>query len=367
VQVIQYAGRAIQMAREEAQANDLEAQFCERLRNAKSNLPEHGDGEKIYKKWVAPAVVTIDKVAGHYAVSSLFENYGDKTKIYCYGVERLAYAVETEGRIRLATGHVHVTSDITREQADLSFGVLHLGDHNITGGVREFQDENTFQELRESLNAAFARADMTEVIRILDEKFNKSRFSLSSLFRDEQRRIVDLVLKDTVNSVSASFRGVYENQAALMRFLSGLGVPVPPALLSAATIALNSQLQQSLKRPEIDSSTVQALVREAAASNIALDETTLEYTMRKRLEEQAAILAQKPDDLDALKRLHAMLDIAAALPRPAVLWEVQNLCFAPLSHAANGNGNGSAKDDPARQEWYKEAAAVREQLHIHGA
>jgi hypothetical protein len=367
VQVIHYAGRAIQLARELTRREDLEPQFCERLRKAKSNLPEHGDGEQIYKKWVVPAVITMEKVVGHYAVSSLFENYGDKTNIYCYGVDRLAHGVETEGRVRLAVGRVHVQSDITREKTIQSFGVLHLGDHNITGGVRESQDENAFHELQDKLNAAFARADMTEVIRILDEQFNKSRFSLSSLFRDEQRRIVNIILKDTLHSVGASFKGVYENQATLMRFLTGLGVPVPPALSSAATIALNSQLQQALERPDIDGAAVQTLVREASASHIALDDTTLEYTMRKRLEEQAGILAKNPGDLDALKRLHAMLDIAAALPRPALLWEVQNLCFAPLSHAANGNGNGAHNDDPAVQEFYREATAVREQLHIHGA
>jgi alpha-amylase/alpha-mannosidase (GH57 family) len=381
VQVIHYAGRAIQLARE-VMNEDFEPQFCERLRNAKSNLSEPGDGEQIYKKWVAPAVVTMDKVVGHYAVSSLFETYGDKTKIFCYDVDRIENSLESEGKVRLAVGRVHVQSDITKEETILSYGVLHLGDHNITGGVRESQDENVFHELRDNLSAAFARADMTEVIRILDEQFDKTHFSLSSLFRDEQRRIVNLILKDTVNSVGASFKGVYENQAALMRFLSGLGVPVPPALSSAATIALNSQLQQALERPEIDASAVQSLVKEAAANRIALDDTTLEFTMRKRLEQQAAELAKKPDDLAELKRLHSMLDIAATLPRPALLWEVQNLCFAPLSRAANGNGhangngngngngnaNGSvATDDPEKQEYYREATVVREQLHIHGA
>ena len=118
---------------------------------------------------------------------------------------------------------------------------------------------------------------MAEVIRILDEQFSKSTFSLSSLFRDEQRRIIGLILKDTLSSVGASFKGVYENQAALMRFLSGLGVPVPPALLSAASIALNSQLQQAIERPEIDGTAVQSLVREAAANRVSLDDTTLEY------------------------------------------------------------------------------------------
>ena len=368
VQVIQYAGRAIQLAREVMQGDDIEAHFCEQLRDAKSNLPEHGDGEQIYKKWVVPAEVTMDKVVGHYAVSSLFENYGDHTKIYCYGVDGLEHNIETEGRVRLGIGRVHVRSDITRDETTLSFGVLHLGDHHITGGVRESQDENVFHRLRENLGSAFARADMTEVIRILDEEFSKSRFSLSSLFRDEQRRIVSLILKDTMNSIGASFRNVYENQATLMRFLTGLGVPVPPALSSAATIALNSELQHALERPEIDYASVQALVREAAASHIALDDTTIEYAMRKRLEEQAALLAQKPHDLSTLKRLHAMLDIAAALPRPVTLWEVQNLCFAPLSRV-NGhpNGNGALPlSDSDKQEWYREATAVREQLRISG-
>ena len=367
VQVIHYAGRAIHLAQETMQADGIEEEFCGRLRNAKSNLPEHGDGEQIYKKWVVPAVITMNKVAGHYAVSSLFESYGDKTKIYCYDVDRLDYNVETEGRVRLSTGRVHVRSGITRDETTLSFAVLHLGDHNITGGVRESQDENVFHELREKLASAFARADMTEVIRILDEQFDKSRFSLSSLFRDEQRRIVGLILKDTLNSVGASFRGVYENQAALMRFLTGLGVPVPGALKSAAAIALNTQLQQALSKPEIDGAVVQGLVREATANQIELDQTTLEFTMRKRLEEQAKVLAEKPDDLDTLKQLHSMLNVAAVLPRPVVLWEVQNLCFAPLSGGTNGNGNGAhAEAGATQEEWQREAAAVREQLHIHG-
>ncbi|HKV46582.1 MAG TPA: DUF3536 domain-containing protein [Candidatus Acidoferrales bacterium] len=368
VQVIQYAGRVIQLAREVMQGDDLEAQFCEKLRNAKSNLPEHHDGEQIYKKWVVPAEVTMDKVVGHYAVSSLFESYPDRTKIYCYGVNRIEHNVETEGRVRLGVGRVRVQSDITRDETTLSFGALHLGDHHITGGVRESQDEKIFRQLCENLSSAFARADMTEVIRILDEEFSKSRFSLSSLFRDEQRRIVSLILKDTMNSIGTSFRSVYENQATLMRFLTGLGVPVPPALSSVATIALNAELQHALERPEIDYAAVQALVREAAASHIALDDTTIEYAMRKRLEEQASLLAQKPDDLGTLKRLHSMLDIAEALPRPVILWEVQNLCFAPLSRAiGHPNGNGASPlSDSDKQDWYREAAAVREQLRISG-
>jgi alpha-amylase/alpha-mannosidase (GH57 family) len=368
VQVLQYAGRAVQLAREVGGEPNVEQQFLERLRNAKSNLSEHGSGEEIYKKWVAPAAVTMDKVAGHYAVSSLFENYGEKTKIYCYSVDRQEYGVETEGRVRLAVGRAHVRSAVTTEDAAFSFAVLHLGDHNLTGGVREFREENEFQELRERLSVAFAQADTAEVIRILDEQFPRTTFALRSLFRDEQRHILDLILKDTLNSVSVSFGNVYEHQAALIRFLNSLSVPVPPALLAASTVAVNSQLQQALGRPDIDAAAVKSLLREAAVNHVALDTTTLEYSMRRRLEEQSELFARNPKDLEALKRLRALLDVARALPLQVHLWRVQNLSFAHLKNGASGvNGSGDPSEKASIvEEWGRELSAVREQLHIRG-
>jgi alpha-amylase/alpha-mannosidase (GH57 family) len=367
VQVLHYAGRVIHLAREAAGA-DVEKEFTERLRNAKSNLPEHGDGEHIYKKWVVPAIVTMDKVAGHYAVSSLFETYGDETGIYCYQVKREDYSVESDGRVRLAVGRAHVRSDITTDEATLSFGVLHLGDHNITGGVQEYHEDKLYLELRDKLRAAFDHADTAEVIRILDQQFNESTFSLRSLFKDEQRRIVGLILEDTLNSVSGSVRAVYENQAALMRFLNGLGVPVPPALVSVATIALNSELRQVVESQEMDVEMIKGLLREAEMNHINVDTTTLEFAMRKRLEEQASNFAKNPGDLSEMKRLDVLLDVAAALPTPVILWEVQNLCYAPLTRPEpNGAKPGEHKEpDPAQQEWKSEASALRERLHIQG-
>jgi len=73
VQVILYAGRVVELAKEFVDWN-IEQQFLDRLRLAKSNLPEHGDGAQIYEKWVKPAFININRVAGHYEITSLFEN-----------------------------------------------------------------------------------------------------------------------------------------------------------------------------------------------------------------------------------------------------------------------------------------------------
>jgi alpha-amylase/alpha-mannosidase (GH57 family) len=361
VQVIHYAGRALQLA-EECSGESIEPEFLEQLAKAKSNLPEHGDAAKIYEKWVKPAVVDIDRVAGHYAISSLFESYPDKTHIYCYEVERVRYLVEAEGKIRLATGCAQFRSTITQETAALDFSVLHLGDHNVTAGTRSADCSS--DEDQKKLVDAFAQADTAEVIRLLDQVYGKNIFSLRLLFRDEQRKITNLILNESLNSAAALYRTVFESQAPLIRFLNGLDIPVPNALRSAAEIAINSQLQQHLERPELDTDGIQGLLREAAASRISLDSTTLEYKVRKRIEKESAGFAANPADLTAVDRIIKLLDLIPSLPFPVTLWEAQNVCYRPLITAFEQNGWHSPAPDPVALRRHEDLNRLASHLHI---
>ncbi len=361
VQVIHYAARALQLA-EECSEESLEPEFLQHLAMAKSNLPEYGDGAKIYEKRVKPAVVDIERVGGHYAISSLFESYPEKTRIYCYEVERVRYSVEAEGKIRLASGCARLRSAITEESATLDFSVLHLGDHNVTAGIRSV--DNSSDEDQQKLVAAFAQADTAEVIRLLDQVYGKSTFSLRQLFRDEQRKIANLILNESLSSVAAVYRTVFEGQAPLIRFLNGLDIPVPHALKSAAEIALNSQLEQYLDRPDLDPDSIHGLLREVAASKIALDSTTLEYKARKRLEREAADFAANPADPAVAERIIKLLDLIPALPFPVELWEAQNVCYRPLLTAFQQNGWHSPAADPVARRRHDDLNRLASQLHI---
>ena len=103
VQVIQYAGRALQLAGQ-LFAEDLATPFLDLLAQARSNLPEQGDGRSIYERYVQPAMVDLEKVGAHYAVSSLFEEYGQNTRIYCYDVERNGIPHLAPGKIAGGAG-----------------------------------------------------------------------------------------------------------------------------------------------------------------------------------------------------------------------------------------------------------------------
>src|SRR4051812_24024308 len=118
VQVIQYAGRAVQLA-EELFGLPVEPGFTERLAFAHSNLPEHGNGADIYRSFVKPTMVDVPKFAAHYAISSLFEAYPDDTALYCYSIQRQDYQVLEAGKLRLALGRAIFTSDVTQESERL--------------------------------------------------------------------------------------------------------------------------------------------------------------------------------------------------------------------------------------------------------
>jgi hypothetical protein len=264
--------------------------------------------------------------------------------------------------MRVATGSAQFRSAITNESARLGFAVLHLGDHNVTAGVQPF--ENHSEEEEKKLVNAFAQADTAEGIRLLDHIYGKNVFSLRTLFRDEQRKIASLILNDSLNSAAAVYRTVFESQAPLIRFLNGLDIPIPNALKSAAEIALNSQLQQLLDRPELDYDGIRSLLRESAATKITLDGTTLEYKVRRRVEKEAAEFAVNPSDPVAVGRMLKLLDLLPSLPFPVVLWEVQNIVYRPLLNAYQQNGWHTPGHDPAAEQRHHEFNRLAEQLRI---
>ncbi|MFW6195036.1 MAG: DUF3536 domain-containing protein, partial [Chloroflexota bacterium] len=137
VQVIQYAGRVVQLSNE-LFTDGIEEQFLTRLEKAKSNVPEHRDGRNIYEKWVRPAAVGLFDVGAHFAISSLFEESGARPSRMAYDVSLERYSTEEVGRTKLSVGRAKVASRVTREVMDLTFGALHMGDQNIAAGVREW-------------------------------------------------------------------------------------------------------------------------------------------------------------------------------------------------------------------------------------
>jgi alpha-amylase/alpha-mannosidase (GH57 family) len=350
-QVIQYAGRTLQLY-EEIFGDSLERMFLDRLELAKSNIPEHQDGRMIYEKFVRPATVDRLKVAAHYALSSLFETYAERAKVYCYDVRLGDFQVHEAGRTKLAVGRAQVTSEITQESDMYSFGALHLGDHLMNAGVRLYPGQDGYNLLKHELLDPFARADFHEVLRILDRHFGESTYSLRSIFHDEQRKILDVVMKSVLDETEALYRQVYEKHSGIMRFLSDLHVPLPRAFSMTAEFALNSSLRAVLSTPDhLDFARIKVLLEEAVEAKIPLDETTLGFALRKTIKRLSERLIENSRDLELLKRLEAATGLARRLPFEVNVWRAQNNFYHMLQRVYPEWAARAAGGDELAREW----------------
>ncbi|WP_239462061.1 DUF3536 domain-containing protein [Occallatibacter savannae] len=355
VQVIAYAARALQLARElfGEQAADLEPQFLATLAEAKSNVACAGDGARIYKEKVLPLQLGLEQVAAHYAISSIFSSFAEETELFCYRVRRISYEVFTSGRGRLALGRAHISSVITGKAQSFSFAVLHFGDQNITAAVKPYVDEDAaqFEAFVQQASEQVVRADFPDVIRLIDRYYGHVDYSLTSLFSDEQRRIVQLILNSTLWDIESSLTNIYEDHASLLHFLSQAGLPKPPALTLAAEFAINAGLRRALEGEPVDQAMLRSFLQLAKSDKVKLDTTTLSYIADQRMKRAMVELQMSAGSLEMLDRALALARTITELPFELNLWQAQNIWYEILRTSSYALTSQAAEDRP---QWDKE-------------
>lgn len=346
VQVLNYAARVIQLA-EKTSGRALEDTFREKLNDAISNIAERGTARQIYDREVLPTRLDLSRVAAHYAVSSLFDNFDDDATIYCYRVQRRDFDIFRSGRARMAVASIIVTSLITRERAAFDFAVLHLGETELTGGVRPSMDPSQYDAAKKQLVETFGPGGVPGVIRLLDQYFGDIPLSIRSLFRDEQRRIFNVLCNATLEEAESAFRQLHERYDPLMRFHTRLGIPVPKVLHTAAEFDVNLQLRRLLDHDDLPLADIEARLREARDEHVSLDENTL-LQLERAIARASDSFKEHPEDIERLENFETMvalvrgMDLRVSLRKPQNEYYEMKASIRPVIAASNGNGTDAA-------------------------
>jgi len=355
VQVIAYAARVLQLSQQlfGQQAAPLEPAFLTRLAEAHSNVPEAGDGALIYKKSVETMELHLEQVAAHYAISSVFSSFADETELFCYRISRISNEIYTSGRGRLSLGRAHVASAITGNAQSFSFAVLHFGDQNITAAVKPYDESGAadFEAFTAEAARHVQRADFPEVIRLIDRFYGHADYSLTSLFRDEQRRIIRLILNSTLSDIESSLTTIYQDHASLLHYLSQASLPKPPALALAAGFAINAGLRRTLEGEPIDVAQMRSFLSLAKADQVQLETATLSYNADQRMKRAMVELQMSSGSLEKLDRALALARALTELPFDLNLWQAQNIWYEILRTSSYALTALPADD---RRRWEKD-------------
>ena len=330
VQCLQYAARVTELIAEVTGESKeaVEEPLVQRLAAARSNLPEEGDGRRVWERRVRPARVDPEKVAAHVAVQTLVEpDVAASFEVYGYHVDFLDRVERRFGRSRLVAGTVRVRSRLTETTTTLAFAGLHLGEQHVTGGVRPPPDERTWGTVLDELTAAFKTADVFAAQRVIDRHFpGDAKLSLSSLLPGARERVLEAVLGGAIADAEQQFAVAYEEHAPLIRWLVAHSLPVPAALQTTAEAALRRRVLANLHAVDASFSALREQMIEASEVRVSLDTPEIALAASEGLQRLLAGVITEDGELDAarLEVAASAAEVAARMKSTVDLWFAQN-------------------------------------------
>ncbi|RJR51315.1 MAG: DUF3536 domain-containing protein [Desulfobacteraceae bacterium] len=358
-QIIAYAARALQLAHQ-VSGIELEETFRTLLSRAPSNIPSFGSGAAVYDQLVKPMMLDLTRVGAHLAVSSLFEEYEERSRIYAYETRSLRAEKRTSGKNRLGIGAVEITAVITRERQTVSYAVFHFGDFNISAGVRRFLGQNAFAAMEREILEAFERSDTTGVIHLIERHFKGNSYSLWHLFKDEQRKVMDQILESALGGVETALRQVRDHHYPAIEVMRRMGVPMPRLFWSLAGAIQDIDLIRALEEPEPDTVRIRAIAQEAQEWGLQLDRIRAEFIAGRQANADMEALnrlclsSPAPDlgaSADLLRRIVSFFEAIAPLDLRLDLWKAQNIYFSIGKRMLETARERALQNDAAALRW----------------
>jgi len=332
VQCMQYAARVAELI-EEVGGDPVEPGFVERLSVAKSNMPDEGDGRKVWAQRVLPARIDPEKVGAHIAVLTLVEPDAAKSfDVFGYHVDFIDRMERRSGRARIVSGTVRVRSRLTEATTALCFAGLHLGEQHVTGGVRRPPGAAEWAAIVDELSGALQTADVFAAQRAIDRHFPGAQLSLSALLPGSRERVLSAVLGEAIANAEAELADAYDARAPLIRWLVARELPVPDVLYTTVQAALHRRVLTNLRARDPSFQDLRDHMIEAALVKVNLDTPEIALAASESLRALIDRVAGPDGELDpaALDIVASAAEVAARMKSAVDLWFAQNATFRLL-------------------------------------
>ena len=325
IQILQYASRAIQLA-EEITGESVEEILLEELALAHSNITSLGNGRSIYQLKVKPSLLDFPRIAAHAVTHTMMESMTPKQWAN-YPLSSKILLSKSIGKTELRFGRILIRSNTTQSEFDCLFSLVHLGDHNLTIGIREYTNAADYHEIEKKWKKRSEQGDALELIRMIDSDFSQNLYSITSLLRDTQSLLLNHALRDTFAEIEHTFESIYEENHTLLNILQKSSFVTPPMITATIDLLYNAKLQKALQFTPFQSQMIHDVMNEFLHWNPQLDTSKTHFLIRKIVSELLTQWQQNPETSAPLTQSIELLEIAEKLKVKIDFWEIQKWAY----------------------------------------
>jgi hypothetical protein len=255
-----------------------------------------------------------------------------------------------------------LTSEITEESQVLSYAILYMGEHNVTGGVRHFDSPEAYETMIREVKAAYDTADFPQTVRVLDQHLGDTHYSLKSLFKDEQRRILNEILATTREDLENRFRLITERYEPLVKFMHAVGAPSPTALEAVFELVLRGDIRREIEAEKTDLERLRGLLETGRNHHDRVLDEDISFAVKNKMERLINQFAAEPNDAERLTALTKLAEVVMPMRLGLNLWKVQDIYWDLLQKVAPQFRQRSEAGEREAVEWVYGFTALGERL-----
>jgi alpha-amylase/alpha-mannosidase (GH57 family) len=337
-QCLRYALRSIQLAREFGR--DFEEDFLKELEKAPSNVPQFGQGRRVWEELIRPAQIDLQRVLAHQAISLAYGVERPGAHLYAYDLEALDHAVHSRGSNRVAIGRLRVRSRLTWGRAKASFVVIHYGGLDFYAVLHNNQPPAEYEAFKARFLEVYRQGSLADVTALVTGGFQGEVHRLDDLFVEEQRRVIGIVLADRFEDYQRSFERLANQDEDLLNRLGQLHFPIPKPLRAAASAYLDYHLLEEIAALETNGhpGRLRALAERGRAWGYHPEREMLAKALAESLQRLLRGIDQDTDLPAVIARAGQLLDAANLLGVPLDPWQAQNQLLDAYARLADKGG-----------------------------
>lgn len=362
-QILQYASRAIQLAKD-ITGESLEEAFIEMLSQAQSNIAELENGAKIYRMFIKPAQTDLKSVASHYAVSSVFEEFAENTDMFCYTIRKDKVDILNNEKNKLAVGKIKIRSKITLDEDTFSFAVYNPGYEEIAGGIHSCADNENFDKFAQTLKTRFEKHDFDGVVSLITSHFINSSCSLCSLFKDEQRTILSRISETAFREIEPVFRNINKKYSTLAEMIKRLNIPIPRYLSFVKELMLNTDIIRTIEPDKTDYEKLDELIIQSVEWNLELDKKNIAFIAKNKINLLMECFAKHPEKIEILDEIKSIISILKKQDITTDIWNAQNIYFEIGNSMYPAVLDKAGKGDEQSKTWVTKFLDLENYLNV---